>query len=185
MMGQKKGVCDQIKTLQSNLKNAEESFRAHNGARGELDLMLAEAQMKFLREKRGTKSFWARETFALTLALILVLVGVGSWFLAKSTLPVAGNALATQVLPISNEVQQAEMPVSMVRQAQRPVLDKNVSVAAKSSNVAEYSAAKVEEPIPEKTQAPTEVKVRNTSFAETKEIRNLVRVARKKLSEVN
>ncbi len=184
MVGEKKGICDQIKTLQSNLKNAEESFRAHNGARGELDLMLAEAQMRFLREKRGSKSFWARETLALTIALILVLVGAGSWFLAKSTQPVADNLLATKALPINTDVQQAKMPVSVGRQASEPVLTNNVNVAAKS-NVAEYKVKEIAEPVLENPKAHTEVKITNTSFAETKEIRNLVRVARKKLSEVN
>jgi len=185
MTGQKKGICDQIKTLQSNLKNAEESFRAHNGARGELDLMLAEAQMRFLREKRGSKSFWARETFALTIALILVLVGVGSWFLAKSTQPVSDNLLATKALPINTDVQQAKVPALVGSIASEPVLTKNVSVAAKSSNVAEYSVEKSEEHRLKNTQASTTVKITSTSVAKTKEIRNLVRVARKKLSEAN
>lgn len=185
MTGEKKGICDQIKTLRGNLKNAEESFRTHNGARGELDLMLAEAQMRFLREKRGSKSFWARQTFALTIALVLVLVGVGSWVLARSTVPPADNVLIVQNSPASAEMQQVEIPAQQNRVADKPVLEKNVDVATQKSNVAEYSEKQQEEPILEETKAPTAIKVTSTPVAETKEIRNLVRVARKKLIEAN
>jgi len=178
MVRQGKGICDQIKTLQSNLKNAEESFKAHNGARGELDLMLAEAQMQFLREKRGSKSFWARQTLAIFIAAILVFVGVGSWFWAKSTMKENEQLAVTKMPPIINVVQQAEIPVP------KSEVVPNVNATAKSNSAAEY---KIKEtgPVQEKQKVSTTQAVKSTPLAETQEMRDLVRVARKKLSESN
>ena len=48
-----KSICERIRNVKSSLENAEQSFRENNGMRGELDLMLAEAEIKHLREKRG------------------------------------------------------------------------------------------------------------------------------------
>ena len=48
-----KSICEHIRNVKSSLENAEKSFRENNGMRGELDLMLAEAEIKHLREKRG------------------------------------------------------------------------------------------------------------------------------------
>ena len=52
MSGNLKNVCDHIRNVRNSLKNAEDSFRSNNDMRGELDLMLAEAEMQHLREKR-------------------------------------------------------------------------------------------------------------------------------------
>lgn len=182
MVRQKKGICDQIKTLQSNLKNAEESFKAHNGARGELDLMLAEAQMQFLREKRGSKSFWARQTLAIGIAGILVLVGVGSWFWAKSTVNQSELA-ATQVRPVINVV-QIEQPHPLMPTTKAEVATENVNAMPTNGSGAEYKIKETES-LPEKQNVSTTQVVKNTPLAETQEMRNLVRVARKRLSESN
>ncbi|NLU43331.1 MAG: hypothetical protein GXX11_00380 [Acholeplasmataceae bacterium] len=182
MVRQRKGICDQIKTLQSNLKNAEESFKAHNGARGELDLMLAEAQMQFLREKRGSKSFWARQTLAIGIAGILVLVGVGSWFWAKSTMNQSELA-ATQVKPVINVVQITQ-PQPLISPKSAEVVATNVDAMPKNGSGAEYKIKEPESLSEEQNVSKTKV-TQNTPLAETQEMRNLVRVARKRLSESN
>ena len=41
-----KSICEHIRNVKSSLENAEKSFRENNGMRGELDLMLAEAEIK-------------------------------------------------------------------------------------------------------------------------------------------
>jgi hypothetical protein len=180
MVKQKKGICDQIKTLQSNLKNAEENFKSHNGTRGELDLMLAEAQMQFLREKRGSKSFWARQTLAVCIAAILVFVGVGSWFWAKSTMK--PNELASaQGAPMVTVAQQPEKQVQAAKQDAVPV---NVNAMVTKDSDTEYKI-KETEPLFEKQKVVTTQVVRSTPLAETQDMRDLVRIARKKLSESN
>jgi len=180
MVRQRKGICDQIKTLQSNLKNAEESFKAHNGARGELDLMLAEAQMQFLREKRGSKSFWARQTLAIGIAAILVLVGLGSWFWAKSTMKPSELA-TTQVPPIINVVQNTTRLTPPVK---AEVVAKNVNAMSTNGSGAEYKINETE-PFLEKQKVSTTQVMKSTPLAEAQEMRDLVRVARKRLSESN
>lgn len=45
-----KSICEHIRNVKSSLENAEKSFRENNGMRGELDLMLAEAEIKHLRK---------------------------------------------------------------------------------------------------------------------------------------
>lgn len=40
-----KSICEHIRNVKSSLENAEKSFRENNGMRGELDLMLAEAEI--------------------------------------------------------------------------------------------------------------------------------------------
>lgn len=77
-----KSICERIRNVKSSLENAEQSFRENNGMRGELDLMLAEAEIKHLREKRGWLSVWNRQRLALLAAVIVVLAGYGGWLYA-------------------------------------------------------------------------------------------------------
>ena len=48
-----KDIYENIDDVKCSLDNAQRSFRKNNGLRGELDLMLAEASIRYLREKRG------------------------------------------------------------------------------------------------------------------------------------
>lgn len=66
-----KSICEHIRNVKSSLENAEKSFRENNGMRGELDLMLAEAEIKHLREKRGWVSVWTRNTHSNIITLEL------------------------------------------------------------------------------------------------------------------
>lgn len=77
-----KSICEHIRNVKSSLENAEQSFRENNGMRGELDLMLAEAEIKHLREKSGWISVWNRQRLALFAAAIVVLAGYGGWLYA-------------------------------------------------------------------------------------------------------
>ena len=70
-----KSICERIRNVKSSLENAEQSFRENNGMRGELDLMLAEAEIKHLREKRGWLSVWNRQRLALLAAVIVMAAG--------------------------------------------------------------------------------------------------------------
>ena len=77
-----KDIYDNIDDVKCSLDNAQQSFRKNNGLRGELDLMLAEASIRYLREKRGFASVWNRQKLAAILAVLLVLAGYGGWLYA-------------------------------------------------------------------------------------------------------
>ena len=81
-MGERNSLCERIRNARANLANAEQSFQAKQDVRGELDLMLAEAEIKHLREKRGWVSVWTRQRLALLAAAIVVLAGYGGWLYA-------------------------------------------------------------------------------------------------------
>lgn len=85
MTEENSNVCRQIKTVQGSLKNAEESFAGGSGTRGELDLMLAEAQLQHIKEKRSGQSFWSRQRLALGLAVLLIGCGAVSWLLGRDS----------------------------------------------------------------------------------------------------
>ena len=51
-----KDIYENIDDVKCSLDNAQRSFRKNNGLRGELDLMMAEASIRYLREKRGFAS---------------------------------------------------------------------------------------------------------------------------------
>ena len=72
-----KDIYENIDDVKCSLDNAQRSFRKNNGLRGELDLMLAEASIRYLREKRGFASVWNRQKLAAALAVLLVLAGYG------------------------------------------------------------------------------------------------------------
>ncbi len=77
-----KDIYDNIDDVKCSLDNASRSFRKNNGLRGELDLMLAEASIRYLREKRGLASVWNRQKLAVILAALLALAGYGGWLYA-------------------------------------------------------------------------------------------------------
>lgn len=80
-----KDIYKNIDDVKCSLDNAQRSFRKNNGLRGELDLMLAEASIRYLREKRGFASVWNRQKLAAALAVLLVLAGYGGWWYAGIT----------------------------------------------------------------------------------------------------
>ena len=80
-MMRKQSLCSRIRNARASLDNAERSFRSNQDVRGELDLMLAEAELENLRQKRSGWISWTRHTLALFLAvLILAAGGLGGWW---------------------------------------------------------------------------------------------------------
>ena len=71
-MLQGKSVFSRIRNARNSLDNAERSFSSHQEIRGELDLMLAEAELQNLRQKRGGRIGWTRHTFAACAAVLLL-----------------------------------------------------------------------------------------------------------------
>lgn len=72
-----------IRCVKSSLDKAEQSFLENKEIRGELDLMLAEAELKNLRRKKDVPWSWSRHVLACGAALLLVLSCFGGWYVAK------------------------------------------------------------------------------------------------------
>ncbi len=102
-----RSVFQRINSVKSSLENAEQSFLDNNGMRGELDLMLAEAELKNLRRKQDLPWSWNRQFLAMCVAMLVSLAGVTGWYYAKGDAPVAAEATAievsTQALPLTEE----------------------------------------------------------------------------------
>ena len=80
-MTQRNSVCSRIRNAKASLDNAEKSFRDNQEVRGELDLMLAEAELQNLRQKRPAWVAWTRRSFAALSALVIVAAGgIGWWW---------------------------------------------------------------------------------------------------------
>lgn len=85
-------VVEHIEQVRQSLYTAKESFASNKGVRGELDLMLAEAEMKHLRETKGWRSYINRQTMIFTFAFIVALTGFTGWYWAKSSAPILNNS---------------------------------------------------------------------------------------------
>ena len=72
-----------IRCIKSSLESAEQSFLDNKDIRGELDLMLAEAELKNLRRKKDRPWSWNRQLLAGCMAVLLVMAGAGGWYVAK------------------------------------------------------------------------------------------------------
>lgn len=83
---EKRSLYQRIRNAKQSLENAEKSFLDNKGLRGELDLMLAEAELKNLRNKQPWNWSWNRHSLALSIAVLLVISGLGGWFFAKENL---------------------------------------------------------------------------------------------------
>lgn len=86
-MGIGKTVCSRIRNARASLDNAERSFRDNRSVRGELDLMLAEAELQNIRQNRPGWVSWTRQTFAALAAVVILAAGGLGWWWASSTNP--------------------------------------------------------------------------------------------------
>lgn len=77
-------VCNKIRNAKNNLGNAEKSFSNNRKVRGELDLMLAEAELTSLRRKNKRTFNWTRQFMAVCLALLITGAGAFGWWWASS-----------------------------------------------------------------------------------------------------
>ena len=116
-----------IRCIKSSLDSAEQSFLDNKDIRGELDLMLAEAELKNLRRKKDRPWSWNRQLLAGCVAVLLVMAGAGGWYVAKGHYksraravqpPIERSVVQKKVVP-----QQSAPPVN---QPQIVVVEKTV-----------------------------------------------------------
>ena len=81
-MEAKQQITARIRSARTSLEQAERSFRADREVRGELDLMLAEAELQNLRNKRQGAPIWTRRLLAGVVAVLVLLGGYGGYWYA-------------------------------------------------------------------------------------------------------
>ncbi len=118
MVDKRHALCSSIRSAKNWLDKAEGSFRDAKDIRGELDLLLAEAELQRLREKEGFRQKKRRHILAVAVACCFVAVSFGGLYLAKGqdtakhipALPQQQSS-ALPEKPAPNEVQRAEAPL--------------------------------------------------------------------------
>ena len=105
-MTQSRSVCHRIRNARASLDNAEKSFRSNQEVRGELDLMLAEAELENLRQKRSGWISWTRHTLAVCLAVLLLSAGGLGWWWASAYGGNTTNAAGRTVLPMTDDAKK-------------------------------------------------------------------------------
>lgn len=136
-----------IRNVKSSLDNAEQSFLDNKDIRGELDLMLAEAELKNLRKKKDVPWSWNRQLLAGCIAVLLVLAGVGGWYFARdhykqrsstTIVPAAASAAAVDEAP-PQPVAKPQEARSVIRTEQAK---DSVTEAAPKQNQSQVSISK-------------------------------------------
>ena len=136
-----------IRNVKSSLDNAEQSFLDNKDIRGELDLMLAEAELKNLRKKKDVPWSWNRQLLAGCIAVLLVLAGVGGWYFARdhykqrsstTIVPAAASAAAVDEAP-PQPVTKPQEARSVIRTEQAK---DSVTEAAPKQNQSQVSISK-------------------------------------------
>ena len=149
-MTQSRSVCSRIRNAKASLENAERSFRSHQEVRGELDLMLAEAELDNLRQKRPGIS-WTRHTLAACFAVLVLASGCLGWWWASAYGGNTTNAAGLQGTPVTAEIKEpagAEKKVPAARQngtAAAAVSEKKAAVRENQDVAAPVAAPKFQQ----------------------------------------
>ena len=151
-MTQSRSVCSRIRNAKASLDNAERSFRSNQEVRGELDLMLAEAELDNLRQKRPGIS-WTRHTLAACFAVLALASGCLGWWWASAYGGNTTNAAGLQGAPVTEEIKEPagvdkQMPaVRPDGAASAAVSEKKAEVKKKPDAPAQVAAPKLQQPV--------------------------------------
>ena len=149
-MTQSRSVCSRIRNAKASLENAERSFRSHQEVRGELDLMLAEAELDNLRQKRPGIS-WTRHTLAACFAVLVLASGCLGWWWASAYGGNTTNAAGLQGTPVTAEIKEpagAEKQMPAARQnstAAAAVSEKKAAVRENQDVAAPVATPKLQQ----------------------------------------
>ena len=149
-MTQSRSVCSRIRNAKASLDNAERSFRNNQEVRGELDLMLAEAELDNLRQKRPGIS-WTRHTLAACFAVLVLASGCLGWWWASAYGGNTTNAAGLQGTPVIAEIKE---PADADKQKPAARQNGTISVAAseKKADKKEKQSASAEAAAPKLQQ---------------------------------
>ena len=150
-MTQSRSVCSRIRNARASLDNAERSFRSNREIRGELDLMLAEAELDNLRQKRPGIS-WTRHTLAACFAVLVLASGCLGWWWASAYGGNTTNAAGLQgAPPVANNNEMTagtdkEKPVSRQDNTLSAVVpEQKAAIQDKPDAPAEAAAPKLQQ----------------------------------------
>ncbi len=133
-MTQKRNLSKRIRNIKSCLENAEQSFLEDRGIRGELDLMLAEAELNNLRRKKDIPWSWNRQVLAVCAAVMLLLSGLGGWYYAQHANSISSSAAGTDyVKPAVPVVRQVTVEEHVVKGTNKTITNEAAEVSEKQN----------------------------------------------------
>jgi hypothetical protein len=152
-MTQSRSVCSRIRNAKASLDNAERSFRSNQDVRGELDLMLAEAELDNLRQKRQG-IFWTRHTLAACFAVLVLASGCLGWWWASAYGGNTTSAAGLQDMPAAAAIRApaagTDKQTPVIRQDSKSsvsVSGKNGDIKEKPDAPAQAAAPKLQQPV--------------------------------------
>lgn len=157
-----------IRCIKSSLDKAEQSFLDNKDIRGELDLMLAEAEMKNLRRKKDLPWSWNRHILAGCVATLLVLAGVSGYYIAR------GHYKAKAMAAQPTKIVQVQPKEAVSQPAEKIAVPQ-----AKAQPVIVEKQAKQEVPVKAEKSAESRVTISKA------DMHKLVQSARVELSNSN
>lgn len=170
-----RSVYQRIRSVKSSLENAEQSFLDNNGMRGELDLMLAEAELKNLRRKKDVPWSWNRQLLAICSAAMLALAGLGGWYYAQ------GSAGYIEAAPVQAEAMAKTQTKAAAVQAPAPqIVKQENSFAAPAKQPAGETV--IDKSLYQNVAAQQSARQENQITISKDDMRRLVQSARVELS---
>lgn len=154
---EKPSLLKRIRAIKSSLDKAEKSFENDSQMRGELDLMLAEAEMNNLRKKQ--KWSWNRQMLAICMALFVVVASLGGYYYARGRYK-------------TRYANEAKAAIQAAQENMQKTRNKIVEAVPKLE--------KKQEPVKQKPEQPVQEEQISVSKAE---MQNLVRSARRELKD--
>lgn len=149
-----KYMADRVRSAKVWLEKAERSFARQSDIQGELNLMLAEAEMKNLRKKK--RRTLGKRIVATTVAIMGILVGVSAFFaIQQKQEPVLPAQVRTVRLPQPQPVLQEEPPAGKSSVSKAPLSVQDVPVTMpEAQTVPEPAPAPPPPVVPDSPRAP-------------------------------
>lgn len=169
MVKMSSSVCQRIRRVKNSLENAEQSFLDNKDMRGELDLMLAEAELNNLRRKKDTPWCWNRQMLALCAAIAVAISCFGGWCYARHNLK-STFAVTSGNVSNSNTAQNVESK-SVVKIVEAP-----------QEKVQTVTSAKTVQVVTKLNDAPADKESKRQLKLSDTDMRRLVKSARVELT---
>ena len=169
MKEQRNALCRRIRSVKSWLSRAEKNFDDADDMRGELNLLLAEAELQRLRETEGKESLRRRHIIAAVAAVTVVLTSWSLW----DVLPRASRQdVAAEIVAKELDTKETARP----KEAEKP------AIAVENRQPATAGILSEEKPPvrPVMPVAADSPEGRDTGFSEN-DLRGLARTAGKAL----
>lgn len=137
----KRQMCRQLQSAKVWLTRAEESFGKDSKIRGELDLLLAQAEIQLARETSLSKQRWYarplfRQALSFAVAITILTAGFGSyWMISErnTAVPIPLAVPEAKATPVAKVASETAAPVQV--EDQRPATPKVTSITPKGNFV--------------------------------------------------